>query len=71
MDIQNQKINWNDREERIQYYKNYASKNKQTLKEKQSRYVECPTCKSQVQYCYLSKHLKTKLCKKKASMIFV
>ena len=71
MDNQNQKVNWNDREERIQYYRNYASKNKEALKEKQSRYVECPTCKSQVQYCYLTKHLKTKLCKKKASMNFV
>ena len=69
--MENQKVDFNDHEQRKKYYRDYASKNKQILKEKQSRYVECPTCKSQVQYCYLSKHLKTKLCKKKASMNFV
>ena len=71
MENQNQKVDFNDPEQRKKYYRDYANKNKEALKEKQSRYVECPTCKSQVQYCYLSKHLKTKLCKKKASMIFV
>lgn len=64
------KINWSDKDEYKTYMQEYYINNKQRTRRNQQKKVVCSECGHVVQYTYLNRHMKSRICRRRKMTSF-